>query len=85
MSCIGATWIGDGPGGTIELIRPLVRDGGLVLIGEPYWITEAAKEAEDALGHGFTGLVGPVDRFTEQADPFGRSGRMGVSPSTRHR
>ncbi|MYT75554.1 MULTISPECIES: class I SAM-dependent methyltransferase [unclassified Streptomyces] len=36
-TCIGATWIGDGVAGTIELLRRSLRPGGLMLIGEPYW------------------------------------------------
>jgi SAM-dependent methyltransferase len=64
VSCIGATWIGGGPGGTIDLIRPMVRTQGLVLIGEPYWITPPTPEAEDALGHGFTSLAGTQKRLT---------------------
>ncbi len=63
VSCIGATWIGGGPGGTIDLIRPMVRPQGLVLIGEPYWITPPTPGAEDAMGHGFTSLIGTVERF----------------------
>jgi SAM-dependent methyltransferase len=66
VSCIGATWIGGGLGGTIDLIRPMVREGGLVLIGERYWITEPTSEAEDVLGHGFTSLVGTLDRCAER-------------------
>jgi hypothetical protein len=38
VACVGATWIGGGVSGTIELLRPALRDGGLMLIGEPYWI-----------------------------------------------
>lgn len=38
VSCVGATWIGDGVTGTIELMRPALRSGGLILIGEPFWI-----------------------------------------------
>lgn len=64
--CIGATWIGGGLGGTIDLIRPLTRTGGLVLIGEPYWISEPTREAEDALGHGFTSLIGTLNRFADR-------------------
>ncbi|MER5946919.1 methyltransferase domain-containing protein [Streptomyces sp. NPDC001904] len=36
-ACIGATWIGDGLAGTIELLERSLRPGGLMLIGEPYW------------------------------------------------
>lgn len=63
VSCIGATWIGSGLSGTIDLIRPRVREGGLVLIGEPYWITEPSPEVEDAFGHDFTSLAGTLDRL----------------------
>lgn len=38
VSCVGATWIGGGLAGTLELMRPRVKAGGLVVIGEPYWI-----------------------------------------------
>ena len=37
-SCLGATWIGDGVYGTIDLLTRSLRSGGLVLIGEPYWV-----------------------------------------------
>lgn len=36
-ACIGATWIGDGAAGTIELLERSLRSGGTMLIGEPYW------------------------------------------------
>lgn len=36
-ACVGATWIGGGVPGTIELLRASLRPGGLILIGEPYW------------------------------------------------
>lgn len=36
-SCCGATWIGGGVAGTIELLERSLRPGGMVLIGEPYW------------------------------------------------
>ena len=66
VSCIGATWIGGGIGGTIELMRPALRDGGLLLIGEPYWISEPPPEAYAALEirlEDFTSLVGTADRL----------------------
>ncbi|HOJ04862.1 MAG TPA: class I SAM-dependent methyltransferase [Bacteroidota bacterium] len=44
-ACIGATWIGGGVAGTIDLLRQSLRDGGLVLVGEPYWrITPPSEE-----------------------------------------
>ncbi|MDI6901719.1 MAG: methyltransferase domain-containing protein [Anaerosomatales bacterium] len=36
-ACVGATWIAGGVAGTIELLCRSLRDGGLILIGEPYW------------------------------------------------
>jgi SAM-dependent methyltransferase len=36
-ACLGATWIGGGVAGTIELLERSLRPGGTVLIGEPYW------------------------------------------------
>ncbi|MFD9755511.1 SAM-dependent methyltransferase [[Kitasatospora] papulosa] len=43
-ACIGATWIGDGAAGTIELLARSLRPGGLMLIGEPYWRREVPDE-----------------------------------------
>ena len=36
-ACIGATWIGGGVEGTIELLARSLEDGGIILVGEPYW------------------------------------------------
>jgi SAM-dependent methyltransferase len=36
-ACLGATWIGGGVVGTIELLAQSLRPGGIILIGEPYW------------------------------------------------
>lgn len=37
-ACVGATWIGGGVAGTIELLAQSLRAGGIILIGEPYWL-----------------------------------------------
>ncbi len=66
VSCIGATWIGGGLAGTIELMLPALRPGGLLLIGEPYWAEEPPAQAYPALGLGegmITSLVGTLDRL----------------------
>lgn len=39
-SCLGASWIGGGPEGAIELLGRSLRPGGMVLLGEPYWVKE---------------------------------------------
>lgn len=36
-ACVGATWIGGGVAGTIELLARNLCVGGIILIGEPYW------------------------------------------------
>jgi SAM-dependent methyltransferase len=38
--CVGATWIGGGVAGTVELLGRSLLPGGLMLIGEPYWRRE---------------------------------------------
>lgn len=66
VSCIGATWIGDGLAGTIKLMRPALRQDGLLLIGEPYWTEPPSDEARTALGVApdeFATLAGTLDRL----------------------
>nr|WP_243846466.1 methyltransferase domain-containing protein [Rhizomicrobium palustre] len=36
-ACVGATWIGGGIAGTIALLSQSLGEGGLLLIGEPFW------------------------------------------------
>src|SRR5690606_377520 len=36
-ACVGATWIGGGVAGTIDLLSQSLRSGGIILIGEPFW------------------------------------------------
>lgn len=36
-ACVGATWIGGGVAGTIELLSKSLGANGIILIGEPYW------------------------------------------------
>ena len=40
VACVGATWIGGGVAGTVDLLRRSLRGGGAMLIGEPYWRQE---------------------------------------------
>lgn len=44
-SCCGATWIGDGVPGTLELLGRSLRPGGVALVGEPFWRRQPADEA----------------------------------------
>jgi len=66
VSCIGATWIGGGLVGTLRLMLPALKEGGLMLVGEPYWIDEPPQEAYAGIGvkaQDYTSLSGTFDRF----------------------
>lgn len=66
VSCIGATWIGDGLVGTIDLMCSALKPGGLLLVGEPYWISPPSPEAVDGVGVGpddYVTLLGTLDRI----------------------
>ncbi len=43
-ACVGATWIGGGVAGTVELLVSSLRPGGPMLIGEPYWRREVPDQ-----------------------------------------
>ena len=66
VSCIGATWIGSGLAGTLDLMRPWLRPDGLLLVGEPFWHDGAPSQAAAALGiasEEFVTLTGTLERF----------------------
>ena len=44
-SCIGATGVGGGVAGLVELLRRSLSQGGIMLIGEPYWRREPPDQA----------------------------------------
>jgi SAM-dependent methyltransferase len=66
VSCIGATWIGDGLVGTLELMQTALKPkDGLLLVGEPYWHEIPPYEAAEALGalpDTFATLAGMLER-----------------------
>ncbi|GIG27228.1 SAM-dependent methyltransferase [Cellulomonas denverensis] len=69
-SCVGATWIGGGVAGTIELLSRSVRPGGMLLIGEPFWTRvpedQATAEACGATSaDDFRTLPGLLEEFDE--------------------
>ena len=43
-SCIGASWIYGGHGGTLDAMKGLVAPGGWVVVGEAFWTGEPAAE-----------------------------------------
>ncbi|MCY1142940.1 class I SAM-dependent methyltransferase [Actinoplanes sp. Pm04-4] len=67
-ACIGATWIGNGVPGTLDLLSRSLRPGGLVLIGEPFWQEDPPDEATARACHAqaksdFLDLPGLVESF----------------------
>jgi SAM-dependent methyltransferase len=69
-ACIGATWIGRGVAGTVDLLARSLRPGGMLLIGEPYWradppgpeaIRACHAESRDDF-HDLPGLIGLFHR-----------------------
>lgn len=44
-ACVGASWIGGGVAGTLELLTRSLRPGGTLLIGEPFWRQRPPSDA----------------------------------------
>ena len=65
VSCLGATWIGNGLAGTLDLLRRSLAPGGTALVGEPFWHEPPTPEASAYVGEPdtFTSLVGTADRI----------------------
>ncbi|MFI7425930.1 SAM-dependent methyltransferase [Micromonospora sp. NPDC049836] len=69
-ACVGATWIGGGVPGTLELLERGLRPGGMVLVGEPYWRLDPPDETTVSACHArsrdeFRDLPGLVGLFGE--------------------
>jgi SAM-dependent methyltransferase len=58
-ACVGATWIGGGVAGTIELLARSLRAGGILLIGEPYWrqVPPTEDVAKGCLAHSISDFL----------------------------
>jgi len=58
-ACLGATWIGGGVAGTIELLVRSLRPGGIILIGEPYWrqLPPTEDVAKGCLAHAISDFL----------------------------
>jgi len=48
-SCIGASWVYGGHGETLEALVSMVRPGGSVIVGEPFWRQEPSDDYLEAL------------------------------------
>ncbi|TDC02324.1 methyltransferase domain-containing protein [Micromonospora fluostatini] len=71
-ACVGATWIGGGVAGTVDLLAGSLRPGGLMLVGEPYW-RQQVPDRETARAC----LAGDADDFLVLPDLVARFGDLG--------
>ena len=71
-ACVGATWIGGGVAGTIELLARSLRAGGIILIGEPFWrqLPPTEDVAKGCLAHAISDFLLLPDLIAS----FGRLG-----------
>ena len=71
-ACVGATWIGGGVAGTIELLARSLRAGGILLVGEPYWrqVPPTEAVAQGCLAHAISDFLPLPDLLAS----FGRLG-----------
>ncbi len=71
-ACVGATWIGGGVAGTVELLARSLRKGGIILIGEPYW--RKLPPTEDIARGCLAGSISDFLVLPELLASFGRLG-----------
>ncbi|QVL35823.1 SAM-dependent methyltransferase [Aminirod propionatiphilus] len=71
-ACVGATWIGGGVAGTVELLARSLAFGGIILIGEPYWrrMPPTEEVAKGCLARSVSDFLG----LPELLASFGRLG-----------
>lgn len=48
--CIGASWVYQNHQGTLEALMKMTRPGGLVLVGEPFWISDPDPDYLEVTG-----------------------------------
>jgi len=58
-ACVGATWIGGGVAGTIELLKRSLSSNGIILIGEPFWrlVPPTEEVAKGCLAHAISDFL----------------------------
>lgn len=65
VSCLGATWVGGGLGGTLEIMRSYAERQAWLLVGEVYWARPPAADLATRYAQSFTDLAGILDVFAE--------------------
>jgi SAM-dependent methyltransferase len=50
VSCIGASWVFGGHAATLEVLSGMVKPGGWVIVGEPFWRQEPSEDHLAASG-----------------------------------
>jgi SAM-dependent methyltransferase len=58
--CLGATFVWGGLAGTLDALEPVVRPGGHVAVGEPYWRRLPLPDDYEEHGAPYTTLEGTV-------------------------
>jgi SAM-dependent methyltransferase len=58
--CLGASFVWGGLAGTLDALEPVVREGGHVVVGEPYWRRFPLPDDYEERDHPFTSLDGTV-------------------------
>lgn len=71
-ACVGATWIGGGVAGTVDLLAKSLDANGIILIGEPYW-RQLPPTDEVAVGCG-AGSIADFLSLPELVASFGDLG-----------
>jgi len=71
-ACIGATWIGGGVAGAIELLSKSLSTNGIILIGEPYW--RKLPPTEDVARGCFANSISDYLMLPKLLASFGRLG-----------
>ena len=65
--CIGASFVWEGLGGTLDALAPAVRQAGYVCVGEPYW--RVWPRPDDSDDEGYVGLAETVERIEAHGLP----------------
>jgi SAM-dependent methyltransferase len=68
--CLGASFVWGGLAGTLDVLEPVARAGGHVVVGEPYWRRVPLPQGYAERNEPFTTLAGTVQIF--------ESGTLGV-------